>query len=293
MLKVLCLVLSGLVPAASAEDMYCGPRNCYEVLGLTKEASPAEIKKVYFKMSLKYHPDKVAEEEREQATARFMEVSTAYEVLTKAKANYDEVLANPGRFWRNHYNYYAFTFEHHTNPWVVVLGAFLFASVCHYLYWQSRYNLLRKHISRQLKVQQRLAAKQQEVQAAGGDPSAVTLEDIEVVIGGWQGRQPHWDDVLLFHCLFAPLKIYQYLYWVSRWTIKFSLLKHAFGTEEKEFLTAKALRIPWSTWDLQLPEQDKHDYMAKDLWLPKNFALYIKEMRSARSGKAKYGKGRR
>ncbi|KLL02772.1 MAG: molecular chaperone DnaJ, partial [Mycoplasmataceae bacterium CE_OT135] len=33
-------------------------RDYYEVLGISKDASEAEIKKVYRKLALKYHPDR-------------------------------------------------------------------------------------------------------------------------------------------------------------------------------------------------------------------------------------------
>ncbi|MCJ1388185.1 hypothetical protein MMC18_001030 [Xylographa bjoerkii] len=53
----------------------------YEILEITRGASKVEIKKAYHKAALANHPDKVAEEEREAADARFKAVSQAYEIL--------------------------------------------------------------------------------------------------------------------------------------------------------------------------------------------------------------------
>ena len=65
-------------------------RDYYEVLGVEKNASDAEIKKAYRKLAMKYHPDqnpgdKTAEE-------KFKEINEAYEVLSDAdkKARYDQ-----------------------------------------------------------------------------------------------------------------------------------------------------------------------------------------------------------
>ena len=42
-------------------------KDFYEVLGLTKEATPEEIKKAYRKKSLKVHPDKNKSEHAQEA----------------------------------------------------------------------------------------------------------------------------------------------------------------------------------------------------------------------------------
>uniref|UniRef100_A0A060SXL0 ARAD1A13794p n=1 Tax=Blastobotrys adeninivorans TaxID=409370 RepID=A0A060SXL0_BLAAD len=53
----------------------------YEVLGVERTASTAEIRKAYRKLALQHHPDKAAPEDREEAEARFNDVREAYEVL--------------------------------------------------------------------------------------------------------------------------------------------------------------------------------------------------------------------
>ena len=53
----------------------------YAILGVTRGASKAEIKKAYHKAALTSHPDKVPTGEREIAEIKFKSVSQAYEIL--------------------------------------------------------------------------------------------------------------------------------------------------------------------------------------------------------------------
>ena len=65
-------------------------KDYYDMLGVARNASEAEIKKAYRRMAMKYHPDR--NEGNKNAEARFKEVSEAYEILTDAqkRAAYDQ-----------------------------------------------------------------------------------------------------------------------------------------------------------------------------------------------------------
>ena len=64
-------------------------RDYYEVLGVDKSASAADIKKAYRRLAMKYHPDRNNGDK--EAEAKFKEIGEAYEVLgdEQKRAAYD------------------------------------------------------------------------------------------------------------------------------------------------------------------------------------------------------------
>ncbi|EEF49181.1 chaperone protein dnaJ GFA2, mitochondrial [Ricinus communis] len=66
-------------------------RDYYDILGVSKNASSSEIKKAYYGLAKKLHPD--TNKDDPEAEKKFQEVSKAYEVLKdeEKRAQYDEV----------------------------------------------------------------------------------------------------------------------------------------------------------------------------------------------------------
>lgn len=67
-------------------------RDYYEVLGVSKNASEAELKKSYRRLAMKYHPDRNTGDQAAEAEKNFKEAKEAYEVLSDAqkRAAYDQ-----------------------------------------------------------------------------------------------------------------------------------------------------------------------------------------------------------
>lgn len=71
-------------------------RDYYAILGISKTASPEEIKQAFRKLARKYHPD--VNPGNKQAESRFKEINEAYEVLSDPdkRKKYDQY----GQYWK-------------------------------------------------------------------------------------------------------------------------------------------------------------------------------------------------
>ncbi|XP_074903857.1 dnaJ homolog subfamily C member 1 [Buteo buteo] len=81
------------------------PRNFYDFLGVQQDASAADIRKAYRKLSLVLHPDKNKDE---NAETQFRQLVAIYEVLKdeERRQRYDDILINGLPDWRQPVFYY-------------------------------------------------------------------------------------------------------------------------------------------------------------------------------------------
>ena len=92
--------LSALLPPRDDDEP-----SFYDVLGLESSAKADELRKAYRKLSLKYHPDKIAQRyggnasKKEEAAAEYEKIQEAYHVLIdeKKRLRYDS-LGSPTRY---------------------------------------------------------------------------------------------------------------------------------------------------------------------------------------------------
>lgn len=79
-------------------NKFFGTKVLYEVLNLKEDATASQIKKAYRKTSLKVHPDRVPEQEKDKATKKFQALAQVHYILSDPEKRklYDEqgIIAN-------------------------------------------------------------------------------------------------------------------------------------------------------------------------------------------------------
>lgn len=88
-------------------------KDYYKALGVPESVSADELKKVYRKLAVKYHPDKNPGSGKQAAEAKFKEISEAYYVLSdgKRRAQYDQMRKYGGGQSSNFAGAQGFNFE--------------------------------------------------------------------------------------------------------------------------------------------------------------------------------------
>ena len=95
--SLICVTNQGYIFATARAIFTCNTleaSNYYQTLAISKNASPSEVKKAYYQLAKKHHPDKNPNDPK--AAALFQEISEAYEVLgdEEKRSEYDNLFAS-------------------------------------------------------------------------------------------------------------------------------------------------------------------------------------------------------
>jgi len=292
-------------------DIYCGDRNCYEVLGLDKTASKKDIAKSYRKLAGKWHPDMFrTTEEKEVAEKKFMQVATAYETLRdeESRTEYDYMLDHPEEMWRNYYRYYRRRVGPKVDVRLVIAVSISLISAGQYYFAWNNYTEAIKCLSMipKYRIQATTIAKEEgllkkDKKADRGRSKEELKEEEETVIrgiiadkmdikGGY--AKPHWSDLLWIQLMILPLTLYRWSSFYLSWFWRFGLRREDYGREEQLYVIRKNLGVSQGQFD-QMEETEVEDMLELELWEKDKFKVWKDEkdaemrIKMAQSGRYK------
>ncbi|KAF4676187.1 DnaJ sub C member 25 [Perkinsus chesapeaki] len=291
LLRIFCLVFLAIVARGSdgaaddddlgSEDslakLYCGRDNCYDLLELSRDATPQEIKHSYRRLARLYHPDKQPHnsEAQREAQAIFTKIARAYEVLSSPKLReaYDLYVDYPEYAAYNYYNYYNAVYKPQTPVWIVVSAVLLLLSGIQYLNDSLQYQRVTNAVRKQRQFQQRV--KERLTEEAGGTralrkmPSAdrdqLEREALHVP-----------SQTIGFRFIRSPLTFVEWVAWKAHWVYRFNIKKEEYGPAEREYLTRTALKLSEDDWHM-LEDNMKEQLLDKKLYEGDNLQEYLKE----------------
>lgn len=269
--------------AAPALSLFCGHDNCFELLGIKRNATKVEVRRAYRRLSSEVHPDKRPNDP--DAKDNFAKIGAAYETLTDdgKRAKYEDFLDNPGKYWQYLMDNAKEVYAPKSNVFLVVTGLVGIMTLIHWLNMNNSYKeTLRR--SRDTLEFKREVTKLVKTKVAATREEAEEMINIDVV-----GLvQPDWRNLIIFKILSLPACVIKYILWNVKWVVCYKIRKVEYSDDDKVYLIKKNLSLTDEVWT-QVPDSDKQTYIKEDLWDSEKCEDYmrLKRIELNRLGKGK------
>jgi len=285
LLSVCAITFSQELPEV---DIYCGDMNCYEVLGLTREAAKKDVQKSYRKLAGKWHPDMFrSAEEKADAEKKFMQIATAYETLRdeEARQEYDYMLDHPEEMWRNYYRYYRRRVGPKVDVRLVLAATISLISAAQYYFSWSNYNEAIKFFASvpKYRIQATEIAKAdgllvKDKKADRGKSKEQLKEEEEniirnIIIDRMDIRgayaKPDWKDMLWIQLVILPYTIFKFVQWYCSWIWRFWIKREEYTREEHLYLIRKNMGVSQGKFNM-MEEEEIEEMLELELWISEN-----------------------